>query len=799
MITIALDESGVPEEFLKDNDQEANIEKSDDDSNNDLFYIAGIIYDDKGDEYDAEDEKYRLDAYFHKVSQTVGCKYPEDLHYNKKRKNSKNVKKMKAEIRETIAEFLSEAKYRGKFVFDDDEKERLEAIGRARAERNGKEYKGLNVKKRREGYYRIVAMLDNKKGKSIFNSKDTSTLLKDDHVSNRYLNMAYSLVSRLAFHNPIVINIDEVTFDLATRTIKIEKNKIDLIQEYTQLGHIRYESKNEDPIEDNDEFDRFQIIDEHAYRTMISQKLLELDRTDLKVNRLSVRSIYYGTDKKGKKDETNFVNSTYLYLSDIICSLLRPSEIIKENDNLPITFCNSAKIINRNAENLIFVYDDIDDIFEKAMKAYQEKNYYKALSFIFKGKNSSNIFAKYYKDLWFRKLENLIAKVSDEEGIEEAIHKVSRYAKSDHLNQEELVYLYDSLEPLVEQLKDDNPVKYKFYDKGISAYNHIGNSKKALDYFEKCKSYSKYYPVEDFLDTLNRKVVILNDQYEYDKALEEAKKIVEWQELLTDVRNGVFKTRKVAAISEGRALSQRGQVYAYQCDVNRKAHAKDAELDFQAALDRFDENSADKYRTRSYLLHHYINVGEQDKYEMEAKEYFSGRVDIKDQFDYLKDMLKVEKNKQNFKFAFYVFIKALYTFYVSGVKSSDRREILNYGKTLMNTNKDKCGSNQEKELSGHPWELIYKYYALLAYKWNQDEDAATYIHKMQTTLNETADAIDNAITRGLIDYYTLILNENRVDAEERRKVETALEEAKGRFKNEKVKKDFEELLVYMHK
>ena len=109
MITIALDESGTPEKVVKKSNCDKKTSKEG--SNNDIFFIAGIIYDDKNNEEDKQDTKYwqetqneqkRLDAYFKKVAKTVGCTYPLDLHRSRNIYNKDNVDIMEEEIKNTL-------------------------------------------------------------------------------------------------------------------------------------------------------------------------------------------------------------------------------------------------------------------------------------------------------------------------------------------------------------------------------------------------------------------------------------------------------------------------------------------------------------------------------------------------------------------------------------------------------------------------------------------------------------------------------------------------------------------------
>ena len=69
-----------------------------------------------------------------------------------------------------------------------------------------------------------------------------------------------------------------------------------------------------------------------------------------------------------------------------------------------------------------------------------------------------------------------------------------------------------------------------------------------------------------------------------------------------------------------------------------------AETYFKEALAQFDEQSIDYNITLSYLLHHYIDMGNRESYELYAPIYFGGHDDVWDQFKYLKDMTEDEQN-----------------------------------------------------------------------------------------------------------------------------------------------------------
>ena len=104
--------------------------------------------------------------------------------------------------------------------------------------------------------------------------------------------------------------------------------------------------------------------------------------------------------------------------------------------------------------NLLFTYDDIDDLFEKAMVAYERKHYVEALEYIYDGKHSDSYFADYYSDEWFPHIEELIHGEMDLRGIERAIQDLSYYAEAVNCNADKLLYLFEHLEQLVLNLEN---------------------------------------------------------------------------------------------------------------------------------------------------------------------------------------------------------------------------------------------------------------------------------------------------------------------------------------------------------
>ena len=212
-------------------------------------------------------------------------------------------------------------------------------------------------------------------------------------------------------------------------------------------------------------------------------------------------------------------------------------------------------------------------------------------------------------------------------------------------------------------------------------------------------------------------------------------------------------------------------MYAYLQDTQ-------AEECFEQALTQFDKKSIDYNITLSYLLHHYIDMSNREGYEKYAAQYFGGNDKVWEQFSYLKDMTEDDLKLQSFKFAAYVYIKALYTFYIDELNSEKRRNLLSW---IQNLHK----GNKAEYVNGHPWELIYKYFALLAVKFNKNELAEAFIELTKTIVQERATAIDNIIVGGLVEYYTVVGNNDLA------------EKSKELFTDDLIRDNYKDLLAYM--
>lgn len=697
MITIALDENGDFEGLNRESDE--------------ATFLAGLLYDDNGDEMDTANERERIIAYYQNVCVKAGGHFPESLHISHAGNNGSYVAKTKKEVGASLGEFL----------------------------RNGTYQKKALTRFPRRGKYILFMQIKSNQGKRSLQGKDLCKLVKDDFASNLYMHMAEDVVSRLIFHNPHRPDIRKVHFDLPTRMVVLDNKLRDKINEYYQLGYKDYKFDKEEP-RDIDKKKYLQIANDNNYRAAISREIIAEGRTDIEVDRMSVNSIYYGpaNDKKIK-------SMVFLYLADSICSLLNWNR----TGNSPVDWLNcfaeQAHELNGSSQNLFFAYDDVDVLFDQAWRAYAHGDYFTALQLSFEAKKSSSRFVAFYQKYWFPLLENALCRHADKDALVSSLSKFQQYSYSENLQQDCLIYIFEKLRDTVEnQLSEgqlDKAAAFEFYDAGFSACNHTGHSDIAGKCFEKCKELASAVDIEMYLRTLNKYSVWRNDVLDFEAAKEVAEIIVIYADELRQMRGRLFGNEASGSVTYGRALSQCGQAYAFLKDTQ-------AEESFVEALGHFDKSSADYFITLSYLLHYYIEQGNAEKYDEYAAIYFGGEKDAQKQFDFLMKSGQGDKPRFTLKFAFFVFLKGLCKLHRDRIKGSLRTDLLDIEKTFRRY-------HAEDQINGHPWEILYKYLAILAHQQRKEDIAKAYMEKSASIIKDGGPIIAAIVANGKREFLEL--------------------------------------------
>ena len=673
MITIALDEQGDFENF------EGKLDKA-------PVFIGGVIYDDVDADGEYNNEKERLYRYLKHVCASVNCKYPVDLHFSSKGNNGSKVKQVKTKFSETIKEFLEKGTWNNEPI--------------------------LNEK--RKGKYYVFASIRGENGKTNLLSKDISEAVKDDFASNLYLHMAEGVVERLVFHNPLIDNISKVRLDLATRMAVLPTNdEAKRHKEYETLG---YELANKDKKDDEEKKNKaYNITNVYNYRTAFEREMLKSGQDKILVDRIGVKSICYDYDDKERL--------VFLFLADAICSILgfdlqgkTPAEWINE-------FYKRSANINPKGNNIIWAYDDADLYFDRAWNYLEDGDYYRALSIAYDGSICKSKMASFYKEHWFKYVTERVSEQRDASGFSMAVRKYKESVLNNNLNQEKLVYIYDGLESIANNIafssSKEEAELYYLYDSGMSAYIHVSNFEKAKECFEKAKQYAEYVTTEVYLRTRNKMVVFLCDNLQFEEALKMANENVAYHEMLKDMKKLMFGESFKESLNYAIAISQRAQVYAFMNDIR-------AEKDFLDALAIMDEGTPDRYITQSYLMHYYICQEMKDKYENIAQEYFGNKIDLSEQFVYIvKEGAKKKDARFSLKYALWVYVKAIYRFYLDELTSDMVNKFKSIEKLLT-----EIDVQADKQINGHPWELIYKYLALIMLVNKAGSEAEQYKQKI---------------------------------------------------------------------
>lgn len=704
MLTIALNEYG---DFHHLGQDEENIKT--------IHFIAGVVYDDMDNEQDAENERIRLDRFFRAVAEDSHSLYPQgffgklkvDETESEKRQETfnpdakKDMRILRDAIDTALPEFLAHGTYKGQQL----------------------------VEMPRVGHYAIALTLKSEAGKTEYLQPYMSNVLHDKVASNLYWHMADGLVSRLVFSNPFALGVGHVRLELATQMIDVLDSERERLSEYSRLGYTPYEYQ--DGHVKKEGITSYQVANAFAYRASLDRHMMELNcpALDVKLRTVSLRM--------EEDDPESTIRNAFLYLATYICTNFihygadRAATDIFKFKKL-VDFSNK---LNSTHQNLLFVYDNVDTYFEQAMQAYLHGNYFAALCYTYDAYNCESKFQSYYKTNWFPFVEELIHSADDRVAIERAVQDFVNYANQSRIDAGKLHYVYEQLTYVLEDIQHlscvDQRLIYAFYDGGVTAFNHLGESDFAVTCFQKCQSLAYTVPLETYMQTVRRRVVAKLDSYAFDDALALASYVVEYEEQIQCLREKLSMDDK--AISLGQAYSQLGQVYAYM-------EREEAESYFVKALSIFQEGADDYYRTLSYLLHYYIEAENQHDYETWALKYFGGAVNVSDQLTYITSMTDDDKAVQHESYALYVYIKALYHFYKYAVSKDVIQRMVGLGKEV--------GQTLNYSVKGHPWELIFIYMSLLGYDWNHMENVEYFKECIRKTVDNPGPAIRNIMAYG---------------------------------------------------
>lgn len=630
----------------------------------DFSFIGGVVY--EGEDY--KEEEVRILNFLKKACKETNTRYPEDLHKNKDGEvnNSDKVKKVKEYINENLHEFLKSS-----------------------------------------GKYHITCILrDNTYRKDI---KSKGNLIDDNYAGNRYEHMMYNLVNNIVFNN-ICAKDKDINLNIATRISVIPLKEENILKEFERIG---YKLNGNKITNFTDKYGKdfpskmYFGTDEKTFRTFLSTMMIYNRNEDINFNKINITQIDYHKESEAM---------AFLYLADFVCSYIKKNYLKEKNPKYNNNiysykfnfheFLEEATEISLNKEPYIWVYEDIDGIYNNVMNSFYKNDIFNTLNYLYEGKVSESKYSDYYNKYWFKKIIKSL-KLKGIINLENAINLLEQNIRKDPLR---LEFIFKNLESLLEndeEIKKSskyNELRYKLADLGLRIYNHKGDIKKSDYEFSICEKLKDKVSIEKYLETANRQSVNYSNKFEFEKALElsdyneecfkiikEAKK--EIAELNENKGNASWKVLEL-----GKCLSSSGQYLAFM--KNEKALEK-----FKAAIEEFNGEEKNIRQTLSYILHFAIDNNNRNLYEEYCKEYFYGGKTLEEQFNNIINGTFKGRDKD---YALYVFIKALDILYSDEIK-------IDFINKIRTMDKNKLGFS----VDSHPWELIYKHLGNLYFKKNE--------------------------------------------------------------------------------
>lgn len=580
---------------------------------------------------------------------------------------------------------------------------------------------------RSNGKYYFTAVLKSRTKKNGY--INFSNIVKNDNASNLYEQMVCQLVNNVIFNNIKFYKENDINLRVASRIAVVRSNDERALESYDELG---YKGRSCD-----DGSKIVFLIDQQTFKSAISTKMIENKiKKQVNFNELKVVKINY--DKKG--DTTPF-----MYMADFACHILRQS-FSQSEENFGIEDCYSfIREISGN-DLLCWAYDDIDDTYCSLIKNYYAGSFMDCLENIYDMKNSTSSFKDYYVKHWCSDIETNLEHIFDKNKMDIYISQINYLFSKEAQKDEYAKGLQFALQ--VKKLCGDCEPRYKFYisDLIMRGYNHLGNDEEALKYLSVCENNKEYVDVLDYIAMNNRAAEIYANQFDFDGAIKKMDENImcldEWKKLKKDTAEllGIQGRKACCMILRGKCLSSIGQFYSFKRDESTALKY------FKGALAEFENNPHNIKVTLSYLMHFAIDNRDLQLYKEYENQYYKTN-NIDEQFE---DIIGSNKNTAD-DFKLCVFLKAAYVFE------------FNMGSSLMKdiieTDYACCGFKVKE----HPWELIYKYIALLQLKRNQKTSADKFIKKAVSTVHNSGKTIKLINQNTEIQYNDLSGNKKSVN------------------------------------
>ena len=662
MITITFDETGEFEHLSGEEE---------------VPMIAGVAYDDAGEPGEAERECERIKSFFMKICRKEFASYPGDLHFNRGGSNGALQNRVKNAYCRELGDFLKRGFCEGRQILSNDNRAR-------------------------KGQYHVFVMAKSQTGKTSFSGEGIDSFIRDESASNLYLHMAEDTVSRLLFYSELLSEKD-VSLNLATRSLP--ERIIQDGDQYDRKGHVRYGSY-------------YSITNADVFHTALYREMMASDHKRVRVSGLRASSIKYHAGSSGEP------GMEFLYLADAICTLLSGrNNKLHYSEGYQNTLIKRVKELSIDGQGFVFFYDDADTLFTKAWDYLESGDLYESVAHLYRATHADSEAAKFYQKRWEPVLKKRYTLKADQALLKAAAGNLSGAVKRSNLNVQELLYIYETLETVTDNMKRENPEESAFvvdlYLAGITIYNHCGKSRKAKRCGEKAAEYETRLGIGEYLTYCNRRAVTMCDTLRFEEAKAYA---------LSSYRLGgeICNARKVhhkeyrPGLEYAKVCSQLGQCCGFLGDNH-------AETFFSEALSHMEAGTPDYNITLSYLMHYYLDRKDAQHYAQCAKTYFGGHEKADNRLEYiLKETGKGRNALVDFRFAVFLLVKGIYVFGEGDLSRNMIDKLLHFESFLR-----KKTNVPESFMTGYPWQIIYKYLALIAIRQGKKDAALRYLDYLE--------------------------------------------------------------------
>ena len=585
------------------------------------------------------------------------------------------------------------------------------------------------------GYHIFAYILSKNQLEPLFETEKIESNVVDYRVgANLYQDMVMKAINNLLFYD-FKEHIDNAYIYLATRSI--DNNQV---------------SQNETLYDHNEPKSRLYITNTNYVKASLMHKVNngDIPVKDIHIG-LDVESIDYSN--RNKLNESNWkdkqINLSMLYMADIVCGVLKSKFGFGENGILKNDFnrsrCEEALISTSydlidNGFDIRFISEP-DKMLNKMIEQYYEGNLvdyysikYDFLRRIVSKKESISRLSVFYLNQLVTYLDEKLEKriLEDADYSENIISRLPQYYSDNNgfMGTVENKYekglfvalcmckILEHIKAKIHSAKYYDKYVFGFNDIVVRGYNHRGDISVINEYLKKCDDSCYAVGIEEYLEHKQRAVQKYFNALDYDYIINDY-----YRNVIGSFIDGRWNLSNIENLKSSMALISGkknqgylliGKIYSSLAQALAFKRSGTAELYFSRAMEEMEDDLGNINITRSYLMHHYCDMGMvsdnkletyKDKFEKEAILYFDldeKEIDKECLEKIFENIMRLIPKRSELRFALYLYIKALRAFYVPKYIEDSRfkkfirkasKEILEYSDTINNLI--------------HPWELIY--------------------------------------------------------------------------------------------